>query len=291
MKFMTYGCRALCLIFLLVCAALMAAPVTAQDPEDNSIFSEGPKQTVVRENGVSAWKFTSRTGSVALVHFRQHNGEDAFAVHVTDWDSFHMKTGWLYFSRTTVSFESDDDKKRNVDAPISDVKKVKGQKNYMGWNYLVIKIRGKEKRLMVNFNPVPQSRTGPWGVHQKPVFELIQNLFADYDAIARDFQERLAKISSKPEITISSSLGGVSAAAKPTLAEGVNIEISSEPSGAEIFVDGVFSSSTPSKLALTLGEHSIRVVRPGFKQWERRVVVDGTSTKPLNAILEKLGSL
>jgi hypothetical protein len=287
---MTYGCRALCVVFLWGCAALPAAPAIAQDPEDNSIFSEGPKQTVVRENGVSAWKFTSRTGSVAFVHFRQHNGEDAFAVHVTDWDSFHMKTGWLYFSRTTVSFESDDDKKRNVDAPISNVKKVKGQKNYMGWNYLVIKIRGKEKRFMVNFNPVPQSRTGPWGVHQKPVFALLERLLADYDIVARDFQERLVKLTPKAETIISNTLDRVSNVPKPPVSEAVNIEISSEPSGAEIYVDGVFNSSTPSKLSLSLGEHAIRVTRPGFKNWERRVVIDGTSIKTLNAILEKMES-
>ena len=287
---MTYGCKALYVAFVLGCLALPTASTNAQDHEDNSIFAEGPRQTVVVENGVSAWKFTSRTGSVALVQFRKHNGEDAFAVHVTDWDSFHMKTGWLYFSRTAVSFESDDDKQRNVDAPLSNVKKVKAQKNYMGWNYLVIKIRGKEKRLMINFVPVPQSRSGPWGVHQKPVFELIEHLFADYAAVARDFQERLAKLTLKSEVTISNTSDRVSDFPKPAAAEAVNIEILSEPSGAEIYVDGVFSSSTPSKLSLSLGEHSIRVSRPGFKQWERRVVIDGTSTKTLNAILEKTES-
>jgi hypothetical protein len=283
---MIYSFKALYVGFVLGCLALPTASTNAQDQEDNSIFAEGPRQTVVVENGVSAWKFTSRTGSVALVQFRKHNGEDAFAVHVTDWDSFHMKTGWLYFSRTSVSFESDDDKQRNVDAPLSDVKKVKGQKNYMGWNYLVIKIRGKEKRFMINFNPVPQSRSGPWGVHQQAVFDLIEHLFADYDSVARDFQGRLAKLTPKSEVTISNSLDRVPEARKP-LIEAVNIEISSEPSGAEIYVDGVFSSSTPSKLYLSIGEHSIRVARPGFKQWERRIVIDGTSTKTLNAILEK----
>jgi PEGA domain-containing protein len=287
---MIYGFKALYVGFVLGCLALLTTSTNAQDQEDHSIFAEGPRQTVVVENGVSAWKFTSRTGSVALVQFRKHNGEDAFAVHVTDWDSFHMKTGWLYFSRTTVSFESDDDKQRNVDAPLSDVKKVKGQKNYMGWNYLVIKIRGKEKRFMINFDPVPQSRSGPWGVHQKAVFELIKHLFEDYNAVASDFQEQLAKLPPKSGVTISNSSDRVSETPKPPLAEAVNVEILSEPSGAEIYVDGVFSSSTPSKLSLSLGEHSIRVSRPGFKQWERRILIDGTSTKTLNAILEKTES-
>jgi hypothetical protein len=279
--------RHICVAVLLICWALVATTARGQDQEDNSIFAEGPRLTVVRENGVPSWKFTSRTGSVALIQFRKHNSEDVFAVHVTDWDTYHIKTGWLYFGRTTLSFESDDDKQRNFDAPFSDLKKVKGQKNYMGWNYLVIKVRGKEKRFMVNFDPVPQSRTGPWGAHQKPVFDLLQRLIASYDDVAREFQERLTKLNKESGATTVTSSEQESGPAKPTAP--VNIEISSEPSGAEIYVDGVFSSSTPSKLTLPVGEHSIRVSRPGFKDWERRVVVDATSSKTLNAILEKIG--
>ncbi len=279
--------RHICVAVLLICWALVATTARGQDQEDNSIFAEGPRLTVVRENDVPSWKFTSRTGSVALIQFRKHNSEDVFAVHVTDWDTYHIKTGWLYFGRTTLSFESDDDKQRNFDAPFSDLKKVKGQKNYMGWNYLVIKVRGKEKRFMVNFDPVPQSRTGPWGAHQKPVFDLLQRLIASYDDVARDFQERLTKLNKESGATTVTSSEQESGPAKPTAP--VNIEISSEPSGAEIYVDGVFSSSTPSKLTLPVGEHSIRVSRPGFKDWERRVVVDATSSKTLNAILEKIG--
>lgn len=64
-------------------------------------------------------------------------------------------------------------------------------------------------------------------------------------------------------------------------------EVTSEPSGAEIYLDGVFTSGTPSKLSLSIGEHTIRVSRPGFKDWERRIVVDAGSSKTVNAILEK----
>ena len=67
----------------------------------------------------------------------------------------------------------------------------------------------------------------------------------------------------------------------------VLVDITSEPPGSEVYVDDVFTSSTPSKLSLAVGEHSIRVSRPGFKDWERRIVVDSGSSKTLNAILEK----
>jgi S1-C subfamily serine protease len=65
------------------------------------------------------------------------------------------------------------------------------------------------------------------------------------------------------------------------------ILITSEPSGAEISVDGVFDSSTPSKLLLTPGEHIIRVSRPGIKTWERKIIVEVGAEKTFNALLEK----
>ncbi len=65
------------------------------------------------------------------------------------------------------------------------------------------------------------------------------------------------------------------------------VNINSEPEGAEIYVDSVFNSSTPSKLLLPLGEHTIKISRPGYKVWERRVTVENGSSKSFNAILEK----
>ena len=67
----------------------------------------------------------------------------------------------------------------------------------------------------------------------------------------------------------------------------VTLEVNSEPAGAEIYVDGNFDSSTPSKLLLSPGEHTVKVTRPGFKDWERKIVVEAGTVKSLNAILEK----
>lgn len=64
------------------------------------------------------------------------------------------------------------------------------------------------------------------------------------------------------------------------------VAVNSEPSGAEIYVDGKFESSTPSKLLLTPGEHTIRVTRPSYRPWERRITVELGAEKTLNAVLE-----
>jgi len=65
------------------------------------------------------------------------------------------------------------------------------------------------------------------------------------------------------------------------------INVTSEPDGAEIFVDDFYESSTPSKFSVQAGEHTLKVTRPGYKTWERRVRLDGGGSKNFNAILEK----
>ena len=65
------------------------------------------------------------------------------------------------------------------------------------------------------------------------------------------------------------------------------INVTSEPDGAEIYVDDFYESSTPSKLSINPGEHTLKVTRPGFKTWERHVRVEAGGSKNFNAILEK----
>ncbi len=78
--------------------------------------------------------------------------------------------------------------------------------------------------------------------------------------------------------------GGGAAVQAPTTAE---ISVTSEPAGAEIYVDDAFESSTPSTLAVEAGQHTLKVTRPGYKDWERRINTPAGSTKSFNAILDK----
>jgi hypothetical protein len=69
--------------------------------------------------------------------------------------------------------------------------------------------------------------------------------------------------------------------------EEVSVTIQSEPGGADIEIDGSYEGNTPSQTMLAPGEYIIRVARPGFKPWERRVLIKAGSAKTFNAILEK----
>jgi len=58
-----------------------------------------------------------------------------------------------------------------------------------------------------------------------------------------------------------------------TAATNAQLEITSNPSGAEISVDGNFVGDTPSELAVAAGVHTITISKHGYKPWERKIRV------------------
>ena len=72
---------------------------------------------------------------------------------------------------------------------------------------------------------------------------------------------------SVPNVTASSAGASQS---NPTNAR---LEITSNPSGGEISVDGNFVGDTPSELAVAAGVHTITISKHGYKPWERKLTV------------------
>jgi len=66
------------------------------------------------------------------------------------------------------------------------------------------------------------------------------------------------------------------------------LQMESNPSGADIEIDSSFVGNTPSDVQVADGEHTITVKKSGFKDWERKMKVNGGSNVHLNAELEKL---
>ena len=65
------------------------------------------------------------------------------------------------------------------------------------------------------------------------------------------------------------------------------MRIESTPSGADIELDGAFAGNTPSEIGVATGEHTVKITKPGYKSWERKVRVS-TGTVELAAELEKV---
>ncbi|HSR52178.1 MAG TPA: trypsin-like peptidase domain-containing protein [Acidobacteriota bacterium] len=63
------------------------------------------------------------------------------------------------------------------------------------------------------------------------------------------------------------------------------VEFTSDPAGAEIYIDGDFQGSTPSRLSLPEGTYLIKVVRPGFQPWERRLKITQGNSPTVHALL------
>jgi len=77
------------------------------------------------------------------------------------------------------------------------------------------------------------------------------------------------------------------AAAVPAVASSAKIQMESDPQGADIELDGSFVGNTPSDVQVTEGDHTIKVKKAGYKDWERTLKVSAGSSVHLNAELEK----
>jgi len=74
--------------------------------------------------------------------------------------------------------------------------------------------------------------------------------------------------------------------AETSSVKSAKIQLESNPSGADIEVDGKFVGNTPSELQMTEGDHAVAVKKPGFKDWQRNLSVSAGSTVHLSADLE-----
>jgi hypothetical protein len=65
------------------------------------------------------------------------------------------------------------------------------------------------------------------------------------------------------------------------------VNVSSNPPGADVSVDGEFVGNSPAALKLAPGKHMVVVKMSGYKDWSREITVHGSSEVQLSANLEK----
>lgn len=76
-------------------------------------------------------------------------------------------------------------------------------------------------------------------------------------------------------------------AASAPEAQNGGVNVSSNPAGADISVDGDFVGNSPASLKLAPGKHTITVKMSGYKDWSREITVQAGSEVQLTASLEK----
>lgn len=81
-------------------------------------------------------------------------------------------------------------------------------------------------------------------------------------------------------------VAATAAAAPESKPASAHLNISSNPDGADIEIDGNFVGNTPSSIQLDPGDHAVVVKRAGYKGWERKIKVSGGDIN-IKAELEK----
>jgi len=66
-----------------------------------------------------------------------------------------------------------------------------------------------------------------------------------------------------------------------------SINVTSNPTGADVLLNGDFVGNSPAVLKLTPGKHTITVKLNGFKDWSREITVQAGSELQVSATLEK----
>lgn len=66
-----------------------------------------------------------------------------------------------------------------------------------------------------------------------------------------------------------------------------SVQLSSDPAGAEITIDGNYVGNTPSLIKLGPGTHSIRMTMPGYAPWVRSIEIAAGESRNFAATLEK----
>lgn len=63
------------------------------------------------------------------------------------------------------------------------------------------------------------------------------------------------------------------------------VVVQSEPSGAQIIINGNIKTATPATLTLRPGTYTVTVAKEGFQSWEKHIKVEGEVVNKLDALL------
>jgi len=78
-------------------------------------------------------------------------------------------------------------------------------------------------------------------------------------------------------------------AAGPQVSSGLGVtEITSDPDGAEIFLDDKFIGTTPATLRLTEGTHTLILKSPHHADWQRSITILKDSAVSVKTALDPI---
>jgi len=77
------------------------------------------------------------------------------------------------------------------------------------------------------------------------------------------------------------------ATSAPSAQLSASIAIQSVPASAAVYADGILAGNTPANLKLSSGDHQIRIMLDGYKEWSQTLHIQGGVDSQIAASLEK----
>lgn len=102
--------------------------------------------------------------------------------------------------------------------------------------------------------------------------------------VVKDSDEDKAEAKAEDKSTDKSPATAATPAAKK---ETGTLSVTSEPNGAEVYIDNEFAGNTPCKLTVDAGKHTIKVTAKDHKDWSRDMTIREGSEMTVNAAMEK----
>jgi hypothetical protein len=99
-------------------------------------------------------------------------------------------------------------------------------------------------------------------------------------------QVNLASIPAGTPVPRSAPSAPASAAVPPVPPVFASVQFSSNPTGAEITIDGAYAGNTPGLIKLRPGTHSIRIAMNGYAPWERSIDTSPGESRNISAKLD-----
>lgn len=249
------------------------------------------------------------------------NGEEALAirashVHRQGWGAITFpEKGWLYITASRVVFLVEEgDSAHGFDLPRTDLMDKPGSEPKVDWsmnNWSGIQINLKDRLQPSNSREQKLSFVS-WQTSKckefnlTPITEYIEDVVNDFPAKLAEFKQLATTLKEAGKTQQSELLVlppsdpiKLAAAAKanppkdPAESKQANnvttgVEIKSKPD-AEVYIDGKFQSTkTSSKIALSAGEHTVKLIRCGYKIWEQKITIEEGTLLALKPVLEKL---
>ena len=307
------------LITVFLALALPVTPQTDQAPKD------GAAQTVGfdTQNRVTL-QFAAKNEKldccgIFVSYTVLDNEEEALAIrvdhaHRQGWGAISFpERGWLYVTATRIIFLVEEgDSSHGFDLPRTALQAKPGSQPKVDWSmnkWSGVQINLNEKLQPSNtreqkFSFISWQNSKCREFNLTRISEFIEQVVNDFPAALAEFKQsattlkKAGKTQQTPPLVLppsdpiklaaeaKASLPKDQAGSKQTVTTGV--EIKSKPD-AQVYIDGKFQSTKDSsKISLSAGEHTVRLIRCGYKTWEQKITVEDGMLIALKPVLEKL---